>query len=70
MNQYDAYEISYKNGFSAALEETSLRQIICDSLQKTNLACDTVCKRMCGSDGNCAFCGTLVRGIREARGVQ
>ena len=70
MNQYDACEVAYKNGFSAALEETSLRQIICDSLQKTNFACDAVCKRMCGSDGSCAFCCTLTRSIREARGIK
>ena len=70
MNQYDAYEQSYKNGFKAALEEESLRQAICDSLQTTNFACDEVCKRMCGSDGECAFCGSLARGIREKKGLK
>lgn len=69
MNIYDASEVAYKNGFAAALEEKSLRQAICDSLQKTNFACDEVCKRMCGSDGECAFCGSLVRGIREKKGL-
>jgi hypothetical protein len=69
-SKYWGTEVAYKNGFKDALNETALRKAICESLQNTNFPCDKVCKQMCGSIGECAFCGTMARGIRAARGVE
>lgn len=62
-------EVAYKNGFKDALNEPALRKVICIALQKTNFSCDKNCKKMCGQEGDCAFCGTLAREIRAERGV-
>ena len=43
----------------------TIRQAICDATQLTNYKCDEVCKKMCGNDGNCAYCATIADVVIE-----
>lgn len=45
-----------------------LLQAICSGTQKTNYKCGSVCKSMCSSDGDCAYCSIIADAIEEEFG--
>lgn len=44
---------------------TNLLQAICRGTQNTNYACDSVCRAMCGNNGDCYYCAAIADTIEE-----